>query len=314
MFVFNGIDEIGDDFKGAVVTLGVYDGLHRAHMDIVTRLTASAAELHTRSLMITFDPHPRNVLNPADPPVKLLTTVSEKAVILDDTALDGMLVLNVDRDLLNTGSEAFVETVLVNKLSVSKIIVGYDYHFGKDRGGKPEQLLNYGEKYGFEVEIVAPILLDKQPVRSSVVRSLLSDGNVEQAAQLLGRPYSVKGRIVHGSGRGRTLGFPTANIKPDVANKMIPADGIYLTECIVRERRYFGICNIGVRKTFNEQERVIEVYLMDMDDADLYDHVLEIRYLERLRDEIKFATKEELIKQMKKDEKNCRERIKKYDV
>jgi len=314
MFVFNGIDEIGDDFKGAVVTLGVYDGLHRAHMDIVTRLTASAAELHTRSLMITFDPHPRNVLNSADPPVKLLTTVSEKAVILDDTALDGMLVLNVDRDLLNTGSEAFVETVLVNKLHVSKIIVGYDYHFGKDRSGKPEQLLNYGEKYGFEVEIVAPILLDKQPVRSSVVRSLLSDGNVEKAAQLLGRCYSVKGRIVHGSGRGRTLGFPTANINPDVANKMIPADGIYLTECIVRERRYFGICNIGVRKTFNEQERVIEVYLMDMDDADLYDHVLEIRYLERLRDEIKFATKEELIKQMKKDEKNCRERIKKYDV
>jgi len=310
MVVFNGIDELDDDFKGVVVTLGVYDGLHCAHMNIVNQVVKSAQELKTRSMMITFDPHPQNVLNSSGSPVMQLTTASEKVAILNDSALDSILFLNVDQDLLNTDSEVFVKTVLVDKLNVSKVIVGYDYHFGKDRGGKADQLQDYGKKYGFDVDIIGQILLEKEPIRSSVIRLLLTEGNVEKAARLLGRPYSISGTVVHGSGRGRTLGFPTANIKPDSTDKMIPSDGIYLTKCITGNSSYFGICNIWVRKTFDEQNRIIEVYLMDVDAIDLYGHKFEMKFLERLRDEIKFASSAELIAQMKKDERNCRARIK----
>jgi len=310
MVVFNGIGELGDDYKGVVVTLGVYDGLHRAHMNIVNQVITSATEWNTRSMMITFDPHPRNVLDSSGSPVKQLTTASEKVAILDDSALDSILFLNVDQDLLNTDSEVFVKTVLVDKLNVRKVIVGYDYHFGKNRGGKANQLLDYGKKYGFEVDIVGQILLKNEPIRSSVIRSLLADGNVEKAVKFLGRHYSIKGKVGHGSGRGKTLGFPTANIDLDCPNKMIPSDGIYLTECTVGTSQYYGICNIGIRKTFDEQNQIIEVYLMDVDAIDLYGHDLEMKFLERLRDEIKFATSAELITQMKKDERNCRARIK----
>jgi len=312
MVVFNGIGELGDDYKGVVVTLGVYDGLHRAHMNIVDQVITSAADLNTRSMMITFDPHPRNVLSSSGPAVKQLTTASEKVAILGDSALDSILFLNVDQDLLNTDSEVFIKTVLVDKLGVRKVIVGYDYHFGKNRGGKIDQLLDYGKKYGFELDIVGQILLENEPIRSSVIRSMLADGNVEKATRLLGRYYSITGAVVHGSGRGKTMGFPTANIDPDCPDKMIPSDGIYLTECTVGTTQYFGMCNIGVRKTFDEQNKIIEVYLMDVDTIDLYGHTLEMKFLERLRDEIKFATSAELIAQMKKDETNCRARIKKY--
>ncbi len=314
MVVFNGIGELGDDYKGVVVTLGVYDGLHRAHMNIVDQVITSAADLNTRSMMITFDPHPRNVLSSSGPAVKQLTTASEKVAILGDSALDSILFLNVDQDLLNTDSEVFIKTVLVDKLGVRKVIVGYDYHFGKNRGGKIDQLLDYGKKYGFELDIVGQILLENEPIRSSVIRSMLADGNVEKATRLLGRYYSITGAVVHGSGRGKTMGFPTANIDPDCPDKMIPSDGIYLTECTVGTTQYFGMCNIGVRKTFDEQNKIIEVYLMDVDTIDLYGHTLEMKFLERLRDEIKFATSAELIAQMKKDETNCRARIKKYKV
>jgi len=310
MVVANGINELGDDFNGAVVTLGVYDGLHRAHMDIVSQVIASAAERAARSLMITFNPHPRNVLNRTGSPVKLLTEPSEKVAILDDTALDGILFLNVDQDLLNTEGEVFVETVLVDKLNVRKVIVGYDYHFGKDRGGKAEQLKAYGKKYGFDVDVVQPILMDNEPVRSSLIRSLLSEGDVEKAAKFLGRYYSVRGRVVHGSGRGKTLGFPTANINLNYPEKMIPSDGIYLTVCTVGEKQFYGICNIGIRKTFYEEDRVIEVYLMNVANIDLYGQDIEMKFLERLRDEKKFVSSEKLIDQMNKDEKDCKERIK----
>ncbi|MBN2602232.1 MAG: bifunctional riboflavin kinase/FAD synthetase [Candidatus Marinimicrobia bacterium] len=314
MVVFNGIDELDDDFKGVVVTLGVYDGLHHAHMDIINQVIAFADERKTRSMVITFKPHPQNVLNPSGPPVMQLTTASEKVAILDDSALDCILFLNVDQDLLNTDSEVFVKTMLVDKLNVSKVIVGHDYHFGKNRSGKAEQLQDYGKKYCFDVDIVGPILLKNEPIRSSVIRSLLAEGNVEKAARFLGRFYHLSGTVVHGSGRGKTLGFPTANIKPDSTDKMIPSDGIYLTECFTGKSRYFGICNIGVRKTFDEQNRIIEVYLMDVDAINLYGHKFEVKFLERLRDEIKFASSAELIAQMKKDERNCRARIKKYKV
>ncbi|RKY61089.1 MAG: hypothetical protein DRP96_04195 [Candidatus Neomarinimicrobiota bacterium] len=313
MNVFYNIENLENDFEGAVVTLGVYDGLHRAHMEIINRVIDSARKMNAKSLMITFDSHPRNVLNNTSKRVKSLTCPQEKIEILESTGLDGVLVLKVTGNLLNISAEDFVKTYLVNHLHVRKVIVGYDYHFGKDRGGRADQLVRYGDKYGFDVEIVNQIYFHQHAIRSSVIRTMLSEGDVVKAAELLGRYYRVEGRVVHGSGRGKTLGFPTANIEPDNREKMLPVDGIYLTECFYRNTRSFGICNIGIRKTFNESERVIEVYLIDIRDIDLYGHKFRIGFLERLRDEVKFETREELIAQMKNDLIECKERIKKYN-
>lgn len=293
------------------MTLGVYDGLHRAHMNIIQRVIASAAECNARSLLITFTPHPRHVLGLNGADLQLLTTASEKISILQDSALDGILFLTVDQQLLNMEDRTFVKEVLVDKLNVRKVIVGYDYHFGKDRSGKAERLVDYGEQFGFEAEIVSPIYFENEPVRSSRIRALLAQGAVARSARFLNRYYSLKGKVVHGSGRGSSLGFPTANIEVDSPEKMIPADGIYLTTCHIGGAEYFGMCNIGIRKTFNETVRVLEVHLLDAGEPELYGFELQISFLERLRDEIKFDSAEELVRQMQADENNCRLRIKK---
>lgn len=314
MVVFHGIHTLADEFKGAVVTLGVYDGLHRAHMSILGRVIAAAEERHVRSLLITFNPHPRNFFTEKDEQVKLLTTAPEKIALLQDTALDGILFLTVDRELLNTESRTFVKAVLVDRLRISKVIVGYDYHFGRARSGHAEQLLDYGGQWGFDVEIVPPIFLDQEPVRSSYIRSLLARGDVERSAKFLNRFYSLRGNIVHGSGRGRRLGFPTANIAVESSDKLVPADGIYLTRCRVNGRRYFGMCNVGTRRTFDETERIPEVHLLDAGAPELYGSDIEVSFLERLRDEIKFGSADELVRQMHQDEKECRIRIEKYKL
>ncbi len=314
MQVFYGLDELPDDWRGAVVTLGVFDGLHRAHTDILQRVVDSARQRDCRSMLITFDPHPRNVLAFPEVPVPLLTTPREKTELLKDSELDAVLFLKVNQELLNTDSEEFVKTILVDKLQVRKVIVGYDYHFGKDRGGKTEQLIEYGEKYQFAVETVQPIMQEGEAVRSSVIRLLISEGQVVKAAKLLGRPYSIQGKVIHGSGRGRQLGFPTANLKVNDPQKMIPSSGIYLTTVDIDDRRYFGLCNVGTRKTFNEFKQIIEVYIMNLNNVDLYGSEIRINFLEWIRDEIKFDTVEELIDQMKSDEKECLKKTTKYTL
>jgi len=310
MQVFFGLDALPQYFKGAVVTLGVFDGLHLAHMEIIRRVINSAVKEQTSSMAITFDPHPRKILDQSGNSIPLLTTQQEKLKFLEDTELDATLFLKVDETLLNTSSEAFVEKVLVNLMNVKRVIVGYDYHFGKGRGGRAGQLIQLGQKYGFSVETVAPILLNNEPVRSSLIRSLLEEGQVGKAAKLLGRYYGISGHVVHGAGRGNSLGFPTANIEINDPEKMIPSDGVYLSKVQVNEQQFFGICNIGIRETFNERDRVIEVYLMNTAQTDLYGAEIEVEFLERLRDEIKFDTLEELKNQMILDEKECLKKIK----
>ncbi|HCK98825.1 MAG TPA: hypothetical protein DHW42_01780 [Candidatus Marinimicrobia bacterium] len=315
MQVFFGLDALPENFKSAVVTLGVFDGLHRAHMAIVQKVIDSAKAAHSYSMLVTFDPHPRKYLNSSkDDPVLLLTTPEEKVHLLEDTALDAILFLKTDKALINMSSEEFVKMILVNQIGVKKIIVGYDYHFGKQREGRAEHLIALGRRYGFSAEIIAPIQFENEAVRSSVIRSLLSEGKVKKAANLIGRNYSISGAIVHGAGRGKELDFPTANIEINNHEKMIPKDGIYLTKVKINGKRYFGICNIGVRKTFNEHDRIVEVHILNVPDIDLYGAGIEIDFLERLRDELKFATVESLKHQMIDDKKVCLEKIKEYNL
>jgi riboflavin kinase/FMN adenylyltransferase len=313
MQVFFGLDKIPEDYRGAVVTLGVFDGLHFAHQEILRRVIRVAKASQAAAMMITFDPHPRNVLaEEPDSIIPLLTTRAEKIKLLKDTALDAILFLEVNSELLNTVSEKFVKNVLVDALAVQKVVIGYDYHFGKGREGRAGQLAQFGIRYGFEVETLPPIALNGSPVRSSIIRSLLQEGKVTKASRLLGRYYGISGSVVHGTGRGTSLGFPTANLQISDSDKMIPADGVYLTKVFTKEQTWFGLCNVGIRKTFGERERVVEVYLMNGDGINLYDSEINLEFLECLREEIQFPTVAELVRQMNMDKQKALAKIKNY--
>ena len=311
MQVFFGIGSLPQSFQGAVVTLGVFDGLHIAHMEIIRRVIRAAREVQTSSLMITFDPHPRKVLQ-QDRDLQLLTTPKEKLKILDGTDLDGILFLETNKQLLQISDTDFIHDVLIRHIHPKKIVVGYDYHFGKDRGGNGQLLQRLGQEAGYETEIVNPVQLYEHPVRSSLVRKLLRSGNVEQVAAFLGRPYHICGYVVQGSSRGWELGFPTANIAIDSGDKLLPSDGIYLVHLDLQGGMYYGICYIGRRATFNEKKLVIENHILDYPGTDIYGKELEVHFLEKIRNDRKFDSAESLRKQMIKDKEYSLQKIKKY--
>ena len=298
-------------FQGAVLTLGVFDGLHIAHMKIINKVISEARRLQTSSLMITFDPHPRKVLQ-QDRDLQLLSSPKEKLKILDETDLDGALFLETNRELLEISDSSFIRDILVRHIHPKKIIVGYDYHFGKDRDGNGKVLQRLGEQSGYETEIVRPVRLNGQAVRSSLVRKLLQSGNVEQVANYLGRPYHIGGYVVQGSNRGRELGFPTANIAIDSRDKLLPPHGIYLAQMQLQGRMHYGICYIGRRATFNEKKLVVENHILDYPGTDIYGKELEVHFLEKIRDDHKFDSAESLRVQMRKDKELCLQKIKKY--
>lgn len=314
MKVYYGIESVPNDYAGACVTLGVFDGLHRAHRRIIQRVVELAAEKQCRSMLITFEPHPRQVLNqkPENHP-PILTTAAEKTELLKKTGIDDILIIRTNREFLNTDESEFIKNILVKKLNVHYVIVGYDYHFGRNRQGNPQTLEEAGQKYGFKVIVIPPFNLDGVPVSSSLIRQLLIEGQVSRANEMLGWSYCFTGTVIKGAGRGRQLGFPTSNLVINQQEKLIPADGVYFVKAYLQKVEYYGILNIGVRKTFNESERVIELYMIDFLDSKLYGMEIKVALLERLRDEIKFETVTALKQQMQADLKLCKEKISKIE-
>jgi len=300
MQVIFGKDSIPADFKGACVTLGVFDGLHRAHQQIINRMLYIAHQKKCHSMVVTFDPHPRQVLNHAHP-LPILTVPDEKVALLSRMGVDFVLIIDVNQQFLQTSEEEFITDLLVRRLKVCQVVVGFDYHFGHDRRGTAASLNSAGQRYGFQVEIVPPFSVNGQVVSSSLLRRLIEEGQVNRAAEYLGRPYHLTGRVVRGAGRGRQIGFPTANLAVERPEKLIPADGVYLARAELDGQTQYGLVNIGVRKTFREQERTIELHLFNYPDRDLYTTRITIEILEKLRDEIRFATVIELQHQMQKD-------------
>jgi len=314
MKVYYGIESVPTNYAGACLTLGVFDGLHCAHRRIIRQVVNLAAEKQCRSMLITFEPHPRQVLHQKpENHLPILTTAAEKTELLNSTGIDDVLFIKTDKDFLNTEESDFVEQVLVKKLNVCSVVVGYDYHFGRDRRGNPQTLEAAGQKFGFKISVIPPFNMDGIPVRSSLIRQLLADGQINKANELLGWPYSFSGTAVRGSGRGKKLGFPTANLLILQPDKLIPADGVYFVKAGLQKAEYFGILNIGVRKTFNESEHVIELYLINFPDEMLYGREIKVAMVERLRDEIKFETAAALEQQMQADLKICTLKINKIE-
>lgn len=299
-----GWDEIERD-DASVVTVGTFDGVHRGHQAILDYLLRRTDEQGGLSTLISFDPHPRSVVHGEEVP--LLTTVEERARLLDAIGIDRFVVVPFSDAFAQLPPEKYVVEVLVERIGLQEITVGYDHRFGRKREGDVDLLRDLGQSHGFAVDVIPAQEVDHQVVSSSAIRScLLEKGNAEQARELLGRPYQLEGVVARGEGRGRQIGFPTANISLPDPRKLVPKRGVYATRVTLPDgTERGGMLNIGRRPTFDEMEVTVEVHIFDFE-GDLYGDRLSIQFLQRLRDEQKFESADALAMQLSEDEKHCR--------
>ena len=296
-----GLDVLTHDIN-SVVTVGTFDGVHCGHQGIIKRMHETAAPLQSRVVVVTFDPHPQIVLNkPGRKPVKLLTTLEERLAVFESLNVDLVVVLPFTKEFATTPPDEFVVKVLVGGIGMHTVFVGHDHMFGKDRAGNEALLEQLGTVFGFAVAPVPPLECNNIVVSSTMIRETLYQGNVEEAQQMLGRPYMYSGVVVHGDGRGRAIGTPTANLECTHPNKLLPAYGVYVVSATVNGIDYQGVASIGVRPTFIEDgEPLLEVHLFDTD-ADLYGETVTVAFHRFLRTELRFDSKESLIAQMHND-------------
>lgn len=288
----------------SIVTIGIFDGVHLGHQAMLHALLQEAQKEGLRSVVLTFKPHPRTILS--GNPYPLLQTPSEKEAKLLAFGVDEVFWIEFTPNFAQMLPETFVEEVLVQQLNAKKIMIGYDHKFGKNRLGNFNLLQTLGQKFGFETVEMPAVLLAEAVVSSSRIRQLLATHQLGEVNQLLGAPYTFHGVVVHGEKRGRTIGFPTANLSVQ-SQKIIPADGVYAVTATLNEKKYHGMMNVGKRPTF-EAEKTIEVHIFDFD-ADIYGEVLEIACIDFIRPVVKFSGINALIEQLKKDEKACRNRL-----
>lgn len=285
--------------RGAAVTVGTFDGVHRGHWAVLQRLCQVAREDDLQCVLVTFDPHPLKIVRPEIAP-RLLTTPNEKKEILSLSGIDYAVFLSFTRSLSLYLPEEFVRDVLVERFRLKRLVVGYDHGFGRDRSGDAETMREVAARFDFEVEVLGPALMNDETISSSRIRNALQAGDVERAARGLGRPYSLTGIVVHGEGRGRTLGFATANVAVGHGDKLLPRDGIYAVSAASRSHQGPGLLHLGPRPTFRGSPPSIELHLLDFE-GDLYGEQVQVAFLARLRDVQPFASASELVEQMRRD-------------
>jgi riboflavin kinase/FMN adenylyltransferase len=285
--------------NGATVTVGSFDGVHLGHQAVLREIAGRAREAGRASVLVTFDPHPLEVVNPdAAPP--LLTTGPERLEILAQSPLDYVVLLRFDRYLAALPPAEFVRQVLVERCSVRELVIGHDHGFGRGRSGDVETLRKLGVRHGFAVDVVDPVDFGGQHVSSSRIRRAVAGGDLTTAAAMLGRPYGVVGRVGQGEHRGRLLGVPTINLSELSHRKLLPPDGVYAVRVEWRGGRAGGMMNQGPRPTFQDGRRVLEAHLFDFE-GDLYGEWVRIEWVERLRDIERFGSVEQLQKQLQHD-------------
>jgi len=281
-----------------VVTVGTFDGVHLGHQAIIRRMIAEAKRIDGESVIVTFDPHPRMVVHSDSRDLKLINSPKRKIDLIRKTGIDHLIVIPFTPEFARLSSIEFIRSILVEKIGVAKMIVGYDHHFGRDRLGNFNSLEEVGGELGFDVEEVPAQYVDELKVSSSKIRKALNEGDIRKANHLLGYEYSIYGKVVEGYKVGRKIGFPTANIEVDDKLKLITANGVYACKVMWQGQRYLGMGNIGVRPTLNRKELTIEVHIFDFD-REIYDEYLTVYWIDRIRDEIKFrdihALKDQLV-------------------
>ncbi len=310
---WSAVEEIPEDYGPSVVTLGNFDGVHKGHRAVLGTLVERAAALGFPAVAVTFDPHPLAVLRPDSAPERI-TTSSQRIELLTAAGLSALLVMEFTRELAAWTPEHFVEEVFVRRLRAQVVVVGEDTRFGTRNSGDVHTLRELGEKFGFEV-IVVTDLGDDERWSSTQVRGMLAVGDVEHAAQVLGRPHRVCGIVVHGDHRGRDLGYPTANLRPDT-DGMVPADGVYAGWLIrldlepdAVDRELPAAISIGTNPTFDGTQRRVEAYVLDRTDLELYGEYIGMEFVRRLRETLRFESIQDLLDQMAIDVQQCRETL-----
>jgi len=297
MEIIFGIDQLKIPFVNPVITLGNFDGVHLGHQQIFEKLKDEARKIHGEAIVITFEPHPLKVLSP-DYFLPLLTPFRKKMMLIEKSGIERVLCIEFSLAFAEISPPEFVRDILVEKVNAKKIIVGYNYHFGKGKSGDVEILKNICKLFNIGVEVMEALTIDHTIVSSSKIRELIRGGEVEKALKLLGRDYLIMGRVVEGSKRGHTLGFPTANL--EISDELYPKAGVYAVEVIWENQPFKGLANVGFKPTFDTKAFSLEVYILNFD-QEIYGEEIQINFKKRIRDEIRFDSPAHLIDQIRKD-------------
>ncbi|GAB3557997.1 bifunctional riboflavin kinase/FAD synthetase [Spirosoma fluminis] len=302
--IHRGLDDL-QPLVNAVVTSGTFDGVHRGHQTILSRLTEVAKLSGGESVLITYWPHPRTVVSNDSQNLRLLTTLDEKIELLAQAGVDHLIVIPFTRSFSQLTSEEYIRQILIDKIGTKKLVIGYDHRFGRDREGGFDYIQAHQSEYGFEVEEIPRQDVEAVGVSSSRIRAALSEGNVHTANLFLGREYSLTGTVIKGQQLGRTIGFPTANLQVDDLIKLIPANGVYAVDVLYGGQTLGGMLNIGYRPTVGGTNQTIETYIFDFD-KDIYGEHMTLKFRAFLRPEQKFDGLPALVAQLKRDEESAR--------
>ena len=305
MQIVRGLPSVPPERRPSAVALGVFDGVHLGHRAILGAAVAHARASGAPALACTFDPNPLEVLQPDRAPLPI-TTLDERLELIAACGVDGTIVLTFTRELAAVEPEAFVKDVLVERLAARQVVVGFNHRFGRGARGDAALLRELGARMGFAVDVIAPLAVDGVPVSSTSIRTALGRGDVEAAARMLGRPYTLPGTVVAGAGRGRTLGFPTANVAP--VRPVLVAPGVYACTFEVSGQPRRAVVNVGVRPTFGEATLAVEAYLLDFS-GDLYGQTVRLTFVSRVREERRFPSVDALRAQIADDVETARRRL-----
>ena len=289
--------------SSTILTLGTFDGVHKGHQKILKKLNSETNKAKLKSIVLTFFPHPRIVLNPRSS-LKLINTIKERSELLEKSGIDFLITHPFDKTFSELSPEKFVKNILVDKLKIKKILIGYDHKFGKNRTAGIEDLKKFGLKYDFDVIEISAKEQNKVTISSTKIRKSIENGDFNKAKSFLGYHFNIEGLVIKGNAIGRTIGFPTANLDVSEDYKLIPKRGVYLIFSLIENKKVFGMMNIGIKPTLNNDRETIEVNFFDWE-KDLYKKLIKVYVLDFIRDEQKFTSLIKLEEQIKLDKKTC---------
>ena len=296
----------------SILTVGSYDGIHLGHQKILNTLVKKSKIFNLTSVLVTFDPHPRSVLNKDTKNISLIMNLNQRLKIIEDLGVDFVYIITFTKKFSNITATEFMSEIIIPNFHPKIILTGVNHFFGKNREGSPDFLKKYCRRRKIDLKVIKPVLNGKSEISSSKIRFLISNGNINEANNLLGIYFTILGVVVHGSGRGALLNFKTANIEPDEKNQLLPKNGVYLVLGRINGLNTFGMCNIGIRPTFGEIELVMEIHFFLDEGLDLYGKRINVKFLDRIRDEKKFTSSKDLISQLKNDKIICLNLSSKY--
>ena len=305
MRIYHSIEDFPSDVN-TIVTIGTFDGVHKGHQIIINRINEIAKKKAMESVVLTFDPHPRHVIYPDDQELRLIHTLEEKIEALSKTGVQNLVLHKFTKEFSRTESVNFIRDFLVTKLNMKYMVVGFDHHFGKNRQGTFDNLIELSDAYGFKIEKIKPQNIGEVTISSTKIRNAILEGDCKKANAYLSANFSITGKVVQGNKIGSSIGYPTANIEIENQWKILPKNGVYAVKILLKNQQYFGMLNLGNRPSISDDSFAIEVHLFDFN-ATIYNEELKIEFIQRIRDEQQFSDLEKLKSQLKIDAINCKQ-------